>query len=438
MGVPNQLTVLTEQADLSAKIFPWSMPGSFYLKPNTTVIYGTCLIAGKTRKGDVFSKSEIERHGSTLISGPIEVGDHSWDVGKSCWLPYPDNVILDAEEADGRLEYIARLADAKTQEAVKKAQLSPVPPDALTGVSVNAICRHVPSEDPGKCEGMILNGFLLLRPDQVPASPGTCVKVWNCCKTPCYSQGSGSNVDPNNAKTAQMPGHGPVAGQPEPSLEDRVKTLEQAFASFQQYTGEDIRTIRAQLQTVIDMMPAVATASTKLTPAPASKTEIEWDTAYINDLPDDCFAFIDEGGKKDDQGKTAPRDLRHLPFKNAQGAIDHDHLVNALARVKQSETMPEGGKTAATKKLCAAVKDWNADHENKIESEVCNVKPQNVGPAASAPVAAVVPPASLPSPEPVVKVEEINAIVSDKRLFTPALKLRGILDLCEQRRTEAA
>jgi hypothetical protein len=104
--------------------------------------------------------------------------------------------------------------------------------------------------------------------------------------------------------------------------------------------------------------------------------EAEWDTEYINNLPDECFAFIEPGGEKDEEGKTKPRSLRHLPFKNAQGNIDHDHLVNALARVKQAKTMPEGGKQAAVKKLCAAVKTWNSEHpDNQITSEVCGVEP---------------------------------------------------------------
>jgi hypothetical protein len=103
--------------------------------------------------------------------------------------------------------------------------------------------------------------------------------------------------------------------------------------------------------------------------------DAEWDTEYINNLPDDAFAHVESGGKKDDEGKTVPRSLRHLPFKNVQGEIDHDHLVNALARVKQSATMPEGGKTAAIGKLCSAVRAWNKAHpDSEIESEVCGTE----------------------------------------------------------------
>jgi hypothetical protein len=102
--------------------------------------------------------------------------------------------------------------------------------------------------------------------------------------------------------------------------------------------------------------------------------DAEWTTEYVNDLSDSCFAYVEEG-EKDADGKTVPRSKRHLPFKNADGSIDHDHLVNALARVKQSATMPEGGKRAAIEKLCGAVRSWNREHEEaKIESEVCGTE----------------------------------------------------------------
>jgi hypothetical protein len=82
--------------------------------------------------------------------------------------------------------------------------------------------------------------------------------------------------------------------------------------------------------------------------------EREWDTAYINNLPDDAFAYI-EPGTKDDQGKTVPRTNRSLPYKNAQGNIDLPHLRNAFARLFQT-SLSADAKAKALKKLCAAAK----------------------------------------------------------------------------------
>jgi len=56
----------------------------------------------------------------------------------------------------------------------------------------------------------------------------------------------------------------------------------------------------------------------------------------INDLPDSSFAYIEPGGKKDEEGKTVPRSLRHFPIRRADGKPDPAHVRNALARAPQS------------------------------------------------------------------------------------------------------
>ncbi len=62
----------------------------------------------------------------------------------------------------------------------------------------------------------------------------------------------------------------------------------------------------------------------------------QWSRAEINDLPDDAFLYLEPGGKKDDDGKTVPRTLRHFPFRDEDGDVDLPHLRNALARIPQS------------------------------------------------------------------------------------------------------
>ena len=82
------------------------------------------------------------------------------------------------------------------------------------------------------------------------------------------------------------------------------------------------------------------------------ETRAEWDTAYINDLPDSAFAAILPGGEKDDEGKTVPRDLRKLPHHDAAGEIDMPHLRNALSRESQAD-IPEATHTRAQSHLQA-------------------------------------------------------------------------------------
>jgi hypothetical protein len=81
----------------------------------------------------------------------------------------------------------------------------------------------------------------------------------------------------------------------------------------------------------------------------------EWSTAEKNDLPDSSFAYIESGGTKDSEGKTEPRSKRHLPYKDKDGKVDLPHTRNALARLDQTEGIPEGEKAAIRTKLEAAL-----------------------------------------------------------------------------------
>jgi len=63
----------------------------------------------------------------------------------------------------------------------------------------------------------------------------------------------------------------------------------------------------------------------------------KWTTKEVNDFNDSSFLYIEKGGKKVD-GKTEPRTLRHLPYKNKEGKVDLPHVRNALARINQVKT----------------------------------------------------------------------------------------------------
>jgi len=56
-----------------------------------------------------------------------------------------------------------------------------------------------------------------------------------------------------------------------------------------------------------------------------------WTRAFINDLPNSSFAYVEPCYGKTTEDKNA----RHLPYKDAGGKIDLPHLRNALARVNQ-------------------------------------------------------------------------------------------------------
>ena len=83
-----------------------------------------------------------------------------------------------------------------------------------------------------------------------------------------------------------------------------------------------------------------------------------WDTAYMNNLPDSAFLYVQAGGTKDAQGMTVPRSLRHFPVKDAGGKLDMPHLRNALVRIPQSNAPLPVKKAclAAAQKLLGAAK----------------------------------------------------------------------------------
>lgn len=86
-----------------------------------------------------------------------------------------------------------------------------------------------------------------------------------------------------------------------------------------------------------------------------------WTTAYVNDLPDSAFAYIMPGGKKDDEGKTVPRGLRKLPYKDKNGKVDLPHLRNALARAPQTKGIPAATIKSIQAKLRSILEKQGSD-----------------------------------------------------------------------------
>jgi hypothetical protein len=160
-------------------------------------------------------------------------------------------------------------------------------------------------------------------------------------------------------------------------IKTRLKDLERQRTEMMEKLYPKTRLTEKEQQTIheeLTVLDAEMKAYTEfLTEKLAGNMDAEWTTEYVNNLADECFAYIEEGGKKDDEGKTVPRSLRHLEFKNAQGEIDHDHLTAALQALSGARTgkpLPYAEK--AKPKLCAAVRSWNREHpDSKIESDVC-------------------------------------------------------------------
>lgn len=84
----------------------------------------------------------------------------------------------------------------------------------------------------------------------------------------------------------------------------------------------------------------------------------EWTTKYVNSLPDSSFAWIDSDGN------------RHLPYKDADGKVDHNHTANALARLNQVKGMSSDERDKVRAKLQSAMKS-----ASKMEASIFRASP---------------------------------------------------------------
>lgn len=103
----------------------------------------------------------------------------------------------------------------------------------------------------------------------------------------------------------------------------------------------DLLPLTDDLAAVLSEVPGVGAALEGAAPVLAELAKAQWSRAFINDLPDDAFLYVEAGGDKDDAGKTVPRSLRHFPYRDQRGDVDLAHLRNAVARIPQSELPAE-------------------------------------------------------------------------------------------------
>lgn len=101
------------------------------------------------------------------------------------------------------------------------------------------------------------------------------------------------------------------------------------------------------------------------TTPPTNVVKATWTTAYVNSLPDANFLYIEAGGKKDADGKTTPRSLRHFPVRDENGKLDLPHVKNALSRIPQS-SLPQDVKDRCSAKAKRLLEQANKGGDEQV------------------------------------------------------------------------
>lgn len=99
------------------------------------------------------------------------------------------------------------------------------------------------------------------------------------------------------------------------------------------------------------------------------KSLIDWDTAYINSLPDEAFAVIEPAYKS---GDTEDKNCRHLPHhteevkdgSDSKDHVDMDHLRNAWQRRNQIKPVTD---SISQEDLIARAERHLKKHINDLE-----------------------------------------------------------------------
>jgi len=316
------------------------------LKPTRNLIRGKAIHPIKTFHAHewpqlrVYLEEELEKSAETLRDKPLYL-DH--------WRPL-NGKVLGARYEDGALEYVAELNDPDILQKIRDGKIK--------HASVQFEWKILEQVDGVAPRGLNFQHLSLLKEMQ-PGDPQTTVEIWESIARQLKEAKGLAPPNPQGSETEKKEESKLSEQIVEPSIEDRIKNLEQAIDNIYSRITEVEGVLTAKIETLLALVPHVE--STK---------EAEWTSEYVNNLDDDCFAYIEPGGEKDEQGKTTPRSLRHFPYKDAQGNLSPDHVRNGLARLGQElgEWATADAKAQIKKRLCAAAK------ELEIESEVCGLK----------------------------------------------------------------
>lgn len=365
--------------------FEWTEPRiKYWKKDKTAKYYKVRLLTANIsmNKADYTDPEDMKFASSNLGWRPINI-DHDHKLR----LPYPDNRLEAGQLSDegNCIETVVRIDNKakKVQDMIAKQEI------VHPSIEAHPICglRLVDGKKVPSC-GYYIDEVALLRKEyQLPGDPLSHVYPVPINEALASSLVESLQTHNHGELSEVLKENKPHRGEKEEMneqyidkeeatvsrsdidyLQRRINDLSDSVRKTQQFVKALTKFVTAtdgksKIDSLIDeltkMLEAVEETKGKL-------SEAVWDIKYVNNLPDSSFAYIEAGGKKDDEGKTVPRNLRHMPIKNAEGKLDAAHVRAALAALKGARAgqVPSyAGK--AKPKVCAAAKQL------KIESEVC-------------------------------------------------------------------
>ena len=309
---------------------------------------------------NVYTEEELIRAARTLIGKPVNLNHESHTL--------KGVQIIDAEYEDGAVEVLLRvLKTAGRGLGVNICDM--IDKGEIVHVSIEAACRSRPlqkidGEVGFGCEGLVFTGLALLTKDTLPGVPLTRIEpveriIENFKLTIQGEENMSEKEKENKEKIEETEKEAETAEAPK----EEVQPQTEVYSIVEPQTTTDasndptvtVETIDT-IDTTISITEPTTTDSLRATPSDMfwkekveQPNEREWDTAFINSLPDAAFAVIEPAYKR---GETKDKRARHLPHHgpdvkdpNEHSTVDLPHLRNALARMNQIKPITDSIST---------------------------------------------------------------------------------------------
>ena len=312
---------------------------------------------------NIYTEEELVRAARTLIGKPVSLNHKHVLRGVE---------IVDAEYEDGAVEVLLRVLKTAGR-GLGLNICNMIENGEILHVSIEASCRNISLEPVDgelgrKCEGLVFTGLALLTKDVLPGVPLTRIEplekivesVEQVLGRSCALCGrmlsdyivlGGHLVHPKCARRFWAI-FWDIVKFTEEKEEMNEKEKEQLIKEVENVSAN----IDGNINATIEVQPSDNSTNVE---EPKEKVEEkqeteeqkenkeeneevqerEWDTAFINSLPDAAFAVIEPAYER---GETKDKRCRHLPHHgpnvknpNEHESVDIPHLRNALARMNQ-------------------------------------------------------------------------------------------------------